>query len=124
MQRTLGPDMLIDWVQFTPPGAVQRRHAALLPQRTAASGTAPPFNVIVSNVRGPAEPVTIAGAALVDLYSVGPILEGIGLNVTAWSYVDRLNVSLLSCPDLVPDLGAARRAAPPGPRRAPASTEG
>jgi diacylglycerol O-acyltransferase len=56
-------------------------------------------------VRGPGDPVTIAGAALTDLFSVGPILEGIGLNVTAWSYVDRLNVSLLSCPDLVADLG-------------------
>ena len=95
--------MLVDWVQFTPPAPF----SALL-RRYSASGTAsrhaPPFNVIVSNVRGPAEPVTIAGAALRDLYSVGPILEGIGLNVTAWSYVDRLNVSLLSCPDLLPDL--------------------
>lgn len=105
VQRALGPTMLVDWVQFTPPApfsAVLRRYSE--------SGTAarhpPPFNVIVSNVRGPAAPVTIAGAALRDLYSVGPILEGIGLNVTAWSYVDRLNVSLLSCPDLVPDLGS------------------
>jgi diacylglycerol O-acyltransferase len=52
--------------------------------------------------------VAISGALLDDLYSVGPILEGIGLNVTAWSYVDRLNVSLLSCPDLVADLDALR----------------
>jgi diacylglycerol O-acyltransferase len=35
---------------------------------------------------------------------VGPILEGIGLNVTAWSYVDRMNFSFLGCPDLVRDL--------------------
>ena len=104
VQRALGPTMLIDWVQFTPPApfsALLRRYSS----SNAAARHAPPFNVIVSNVRGPGEPVTIAGAALRDLYSVGPILEGIGLNVTAWSYVDRLNVSLLSCPDLVADLG-------------------
>ena len=103
VQRTLGPTMLIDWVQFTPPApftAVLRRYSAA----GTAARHSPPFNVIVSNVRGPAEPVTIAGAALRDLYSVGPILEGIGLNITAWSYVDRLNVSLLSCPDLISDL--------------------
>ena len=103
VQRTLGPTMLIDWVQFTPPApfsAVLRQYS----KANTAARHAPPFNVIVSNVRGPAAPVTIAGAALRDLYSVGPILEGIGLNVTAWSYVDRLNVSLLSCPDLVADL--------------------
>ena len=103
VQRTLGPTMLIDWVQFTPPAPF----TAVL-QHYSRAGTAarhaPPFNVVVSNVRGPAEPVTIAGAHLRDLFSVGPILEGIGLNVTAWSYVDRLNVSLLSCPDLVADL--------------------
>ena len=103
VQRTLGPTMLIDWVQFTPPApfaAVLRQYS----KAGTAARHAPPFNVIVSNVRGPAAPVTIAGAALRDLYSVGPILEGIGLNVTAWSYVDRLNISLLSCPDLVADL--------------------
>lgn len=108
VQRTLGPTMLIDWVQFTPPAPF----SALL-RHYSAAGTAarhsPPFNVVVSNVRGPAEPVTIADAALTDLFSVGPILEGIGLNVTAWSYVDRLNVSLLSCPDLVADVGELAR---------------
>jgi diacylglycerol O-acyltransferase len=103
VQRTLGPDMLIDWVQFTPPAPFSAG-MRLYSRTQAASKHPPPFNVIVSNVRGPGEPVTIAGAALADLFSVGPILEGIALNVTAWSYVDRLNVSILSCPDLVPDL--------------------
>jgi hypothetical protein len=38
------------------------------------------------------------------IYSVGPILEGIGLNITVWSYLDRLNFSALSCPDILDDL--------------------
>lgn len=103
VQRTLGPTMLVDWVQFTPPApfSAALRHYS---RAGTAARHAPPFNVVVSNVRGPGEPVTIADARLCDLWSVGPILEGIGLNVTAWSYVDRLNVSLLSCPDLVADL--------------------
>jgi diacylglycerol O-acyltransferase len=103
IQRTLGPNMLIDWVEFTPPApfsAVLRLYS----KSRAPGKHPPPFNVIVSNVRGPTEEVTISGARLSDLYSVGPILESIGLNVTAWSYVDRLNISLLSCPDLVDDL--------------------
>lgn len=103
VQRTLGPDMLADWVQFTPPGPfslAMRAYSRL----HAASWHRPPFNVIVSNVPGPREPVTIGGAALSDLYSVGPILEGIGLNVTAWSYVGSMNFSLLTCPELLADL--------------------
>ncbi len=103
IQQTLGPDMLVDWVQFAPPAplsAVMRLYSRV----RAAAHHPPPFNVVVSNVKGPQRPASIAGARLDDLYSVGPILEGIGLNVTAWSYVERMNFSFLSCPDLVPDL--------------------
>ena len=56
------------------------------------------MNVIVSSVPGPKEMLRWAGGTLVDLYSVGPIIEGAALNVTAWSYVDHLNVGILSCP--------------------------
>jgi diacylglycerol O-acyltransferase len=57
--------------------------------------------------------VTVGGARLTDLYSVGPILEGIGLNITVWSYLDRLNFSALACPDTLPDLpGLVRHLGP------------
>ncbi len=103
VQRTLGPDMLVDWVQFAPPAPLSA--AMWLYSRSGAASHHPaPFNLVVSNVRGPGEEVGISGAVLRDLFSVGPILEGIGLNVTAWSYVGRMNFSFLSCPDLVPDL--------------------
>ena len=104
IHQTLGATMLVDWVQFTPP-APMTAAMRLYSRSRAASYHPPPFNVVVSNVRGPGEPVSISGAHLRDLYSVGPILEGIGLNVTAWSYVDRMNFSFLGCPDLVDDLG-------------------
>jgi diacylglycerol O-acyltransferase / wax synthase len=103
VHRTLGVDMLSDWVQFTPPapmGAFMRLYS----RSKAASRHPAPCNLIVSNVPGPRQEATVAGARLTDLFSVGPILEGMGLNVTAWSYVDRMNFSLLSCPELVPDL--------------------
>jgi WS/DGAT/MGAT family acyltransferase len=103
IQRMLGSSMLTDWVQFTPPGpfsATMRLYSRL----HLAAHHPPPINVVVSNVAGPRSAVTIAGAQLSDLFSVGPILEGIGLNVTAWSYLDRMNFSLLACPDLLPDL--------------------
>ena len=103
IQRLLGSDMLTDWVQFTPPGPFSA-FMKLYSRLRLAAHHPPPINVVVSNVAGPRAPVTIAGAAMSDLFSVGPILEGIGLNVTAWSYLDRMNFSLLACPDLLPDL--------------------
>jgi hypothetical protein len=39
----------------------------------------------------------------VDNLFVSLHTEGIGLNITAWSYVDTLYVSLLGCPSSLPD---------------------
>ena len=41
---------------------------------------------------------------MVDLYSVGPLSEGIGLNFTVWSYCGRMYLSALACRDAIPDL--------------------
>ena len=45
-----------------------------------------------------------SGARLVSIYSMGPILEGIGLNITVWSYCGSLNFGIVSCRELMPDL--------------------
>lgn len=112
MQETLGLRMLEDWVQYTPPlpfSLFMRAYSRL----GAANHHRAPFNLVVSNVPGPGEPVTIGAARLTDLYSVGPILEGIGLNITVWSYLDRLSFAALACPDRLPDLpGLVKHLAP------------
>jgi diacylglycerol O-acyltransferase len=33
---------------------------------------------------------------MVELYSVGPLTFGVGVNITVWSYVDQLNISVLA----------------------------
>jgi len=58
---------------------------------------------VLSNVAGPRERIYFGPIQLEALYSVGPILEGIGLNITAWSYEQTLGVSLLGSPVSVPD---------------------
>jgi len=63
----------------------------------------PPVNLVLSNVAGPRQPLHVGQAMLEAIYSVGPILEGIGLNITAWSYNDALHVSVLGSPTSVPD---------------------
>jgi diacylglycerol O-acyltransferase / wax synthase len=63
----------------------------------------PPVNLVASNVRGPRQRLELDGGVITALYSSGPILEGIGLNITAWSYVDTLYVTLLGCSQSLPD---------------------
>ncbi|MHB8467320.1 MAG: wax ester/triacylglycerol synthase family O-acyltransferase, partial [Acidimicrobiales bacterium] len=101
--RALGADMLADWSELTPPKpltAFMRLYSRL----RLADYHAPPQNVVISNVPGPPHPLYITGAALQELYSTGPILEGIGLNITVWSYLGTLYVGLISCRELMPDL--------------------
>jgi diacylglycerol O-acyltransferase len=38
----------------------------------------------------------VGGALVTEIYSVGPLTTGSGLNITVWSYVDQLNISVLS----------------------------
>ncbi len=64
----------------------------------------PPANVTVSSVRGPDFSIFCAGSRVVDMYPVGPMAEGIGINVTVFSYIDRVCFGALACRRLVPDL--------------------
>jgi WS/DGAT/MGAT family acyltransferase len=63
----------------------------------------PLFNAVVSNVRGP-QPLSLAGAPVVAVRSMGPLSRVLGLNFTAWSYGDTLSIGVQSCRDFCPDL--------------------
>lgn len=64
----------------------------------------PLTNVIISNVAGPREKVCGSYGTLEDIYSMGPLVEGCGLNITVWSYADHLNISMMGCRKAVPDI--------------------
>jgi WS/DGAT/MGAT family acyltransferase len=112
LQRLLGPETFGDWVQYTPPGPYSW-FMGQYSHRRVADRHPPPINLVISNVPGPSEPLHAAGAPLREIYSVGPILEGIGLNITVWSYLDRLYVGALGCRDTLPDLHAITDAMEP-----------
>jgi WS/DGAT/MGAT family acyltransferase len=67
----------------------------------------PLFNAVVSNVRGP-KPLSLAGAPVVAVRSMGPITRVLGLNFTAWSYRDTFSIGVQSCRDFMPDLRSMR----------------
>ncbi len=94
---------LPDWMELFPP-LILKQIFGRLPRVLLELGRPPMSNLIVSNVRGPAEPLFYDGARMTAFYSVGPLLEGVGLNCTTWSYAGRLEVALIACRDAVPDL--------------------
>ena len=63
-----------------------------------------PFNVVISNVPGSPVPMYYAGARMEGIYPVSAIFDGIGLNITVFSYLDQMQFGLVADRDMVPDL--------------------
>jgi diacylglycerol O-acyltransferase / wax synthase len=58
----------------------------------------------VSNVVGPSVPLYMAGARLVGLYPMGPLIANAGLNVTVLTLDGAVDVGVIACPGLVDDV--------------------
>ncbi|MEE6165340.1 MULTISPECIES: WS/DGAT/MGAT family O-acyltransferase [unclassified Mycolicibacterium] len=98
----IGATLLQDWTQFAAPavfGVAMRVYAA-----SRLSGAKPVHNLVVSNVPGPQVPLYFLGSEVKAMYPLGPIFHGSGLNITVMSLTGSLDVGIVSCPELLPDL--------------------
>lgn len=62
------------------------------------------FNIVISNVPGPTEPLYWNGARLEALYPASIVLDGQALNITMTSYMDKLEVGLIGCRNALPKM--------------------
>jgi diacylglycerol O-acyltransferase len=62
------------------------------------------FNVVISNVPGPKEPLYWNGARLEGMYPVSIALDRIALNITLTSYCDSLEFGLIGCRRTLPSM--------------------
>lgn len=62
------------------------------------------FNVIISNVPGPHQPLYWNGARLEGLYPVSIVLDRIALNMTLTSYRDQIEFGLIACRRTLPSM--------------------
>ena len=98
---SLGPTLLVDLAQLLSRGMYGWLLGVM--SRTPLTRTAI-HNLVISNVAGPPTTLYSCGAEVTALYPLGPIFHGSGLNITVMSVADRLNVGIISCPQLVDDL--------------------
>ena len=101
LQREFGEHHLIGVTETAPPGLIgllARVYTAMHLDRVPA-----PVNLVISNVPGPRLPLYVAGAEVEQMLPMGPLLLGMGLNITAFSHNCQMDVSVFSCPDLVAD---------------------
>ncbi|GFG53153.1 wax ester/triacylglycerol synthase family O-acyltransferase [Mycolicibacterium agri] len=88
----MGPELISRWSAYFPPAPAERLFGWLADK----DGQNKVLNLPISNVPGPRQYGRVGGALVTEIYSVGPLTTGSGLNITVWSYVDQLNISVLS----------------------------
>jgi diacylglycerol O-acyltransferase len=94
--------LLQDWSQFAAPAVFGIAMRAYSNSRLTESR--PVHNLVISNVPGPQTPLYFLGSEVKAMYPLGPIFHGSGLNVTVMSLNGKLDVGIISCPELLPDL--------------------
>jgi diacylglycerol O-acyltransferase / wax synthase len=68
------------------------------------SSAPPPFNIVISNVPGPTEPMYWGGARLDGNYPLSIALDGQALNITLVNNADNIDFGLVGCRRSVPHL--------------------
>ena len=63
-----------------------------------------PFNMVVTNVPGPKQPLYLLGARMRDYYGLVPLTDYLGLGIVVFSYAGKLNWGFNADWDLVPDV--------------------
>ncbi|GAA4738315.1 wax ester/triacylglycerol synthase family O-acyltransferase [Gordonia alkaliphila] len=97
------PNMLRAFAEFAPGntlGAFMRLYA----DRRLSALHPPIFNTVISNVAGPPYDMYLLGGRVESVYPLAPIFHGLGLNITVFSAGGVLNIGLLTCPDITPDI--------------------
>jgi hypothetical protein len=92
-----------EWAEFAAP-ALAARAARLYSRTKIADRTRPLFNVTISNIPGPNFPLYSAGARMVAMYPMGPIMDGGALNMTVMSYMGSVYFGLVADRDAVPEV--------------------
>ncbi len=99
-----------DHLQSLPKAAMQQYTLVvmapyILQLLTGVGGRARPvFNITISNVPGPKEPLYFNGARLEAMYPVSLIAHGGALNITCLSYAGTLNFGFTGCRDSLPHM--------------------
>jgi WS/DGAT/MGAT family acyltransferase len=87
-----GPQLHGQMMEYLPPPLTP----ALFRWQSKRAARSKLMNVAVSNVPGPRQRGQIGGAPVSEIYSVGILSAGSAFNMTVWSYVDQLDIAVLS----------------------------
>lgn len=102
MRQAMAVHQIMGATETTPPGLIALA-ARMYTRNNLARFMPPASNVVISNVPGPDFPLYIAGGTVEAIYPMGPLLMGMSLNITVFSYRGKVDFGFMSCPEAVPD---------------------
>jgi diacylglycerol O-acyltransferase / wax synthase len=92
INELLGPKLQGRLMEYLPP----RLAPILFRWQSSRAAHNKLMNVAVSSVPGPRQHGHLGGAKVTEIYSVGVLSAGSAFNMTVWSYVDQVDISVLS----------------------------
>ena len=99
----LGPKLQGQMMEYLPPQLTP----PLLKWQSKRAAHNRLMNVAISNVPGPREHGHLGGAVVSEIYSIGILSSGSAFNMTVWSYVDQVDISVLSDDETFDDVHEA-----------------
>jgi diacylglycerol O-acyltransferase / wax synthase len=109
--KALGATTLQNWAEHATPN-VFAAAARLYTGMRLAERHRPVANLVISNVPGPDFPLYLGGSELLGMFPLGPVMDGMGLNITIMSYRGVLYWGLASDARAVPRLWDVAAAIP------------
>ena len=94
---------MMDWVNVPSP-VLLAQAARLYENFSIQDYVYPPYNLIISNVPGPPQPLYLAGARVTANHPVSIPYHGLAFNITVMSYLDSLDFGLTGHRTTVPDV--------------------
>ena len=99
-QKAVKAEKLMDYI----PSQVAASAARIYTRMKIAKLHNPIYNLVITNVPGPAKPLYMNGHQLLNNFAIAPLIDGMGLMITVFSYSGVISIGATSCREIMPDL--------------------
>ncbi|WP_445747889.1 WS/DGAT/MGAT family O-acyltransferase [Polaribacter sp.] len=100
--KTVGAKSLAQMAEAVPFGLANLA-AGLYSKYNIKEFIKPPFNVTITNVPGPQNPLYLRGQKILSIFGLTPVLDGFGLIIAAFSYNGLVSITTTSDAKTMPD---------------------
>ncbi|QQS27394.1 MAG: wax ester/triacylglycerol synthase family O-acyltransferase [Sphingobacteriales bacterium] len=99
-QKAVKAEKLMDYI----PSQLDALAARLYTRMKIGELHKPVFNLVITNVPGPSRHMYMNGSRMLKNLAIAPLIDGLGLIITVFSYAGNVSIGLTSCREIMPDI--------------------